>query len=112
LFSFKKRASPTQLELSLIVGTFQHLRDHGVMPTAGEMEDNTRRPIHAAGFKLSAEQEQVLKLACGAIAMGYQDKFEEMLTAFRAGANETELNSHVYAISTMLRGGAITPFPD
>ena len=64
---FKKRFSPEQFEFATVISAANLYKRLGSMPNYDEIENAVRSLASDGGYKLSSEQENILKLASVAL---------------------------------------------
>jgi hypothetical protein len=67
---FKKKFSPEQFQFATVISAANLYKRLGSMPTYYEIENAVRSLANDGGYKLSSEQENVLKLASVSLCRG------------------------------------------
>jgi len=67
---FKKKFSPEQFAFATVISAANLYKRLGSMPNYYEIEDEVKSLASDGGYKLSSEQESVLKLASVALCRG------------------------------------------
>ena len=76
---FKKKLGPEQFEFVTVITTAQLYKKIGRMPNSSEIEKGILETVSEGGYKISAEQMSVLKLAIVVLQMGeFSDLFKRV----------------------------------